>query len=170
MTESQRDGVEAVLPAKSVHQRFQRDLRCAVDRDGLGILSLESCRSGDTIRSIGHDRGTEHKSAGPAPKCQVDDRHRSGDVHGDDATGIAGFDHEAGYAAGMKDQIGRRQFAQRPGCLRRRQIDGFVNVAIPACILRLQIEAADLPVFRARSLCKASADKAVGPGDQNGRH
>jgi hypothetical protein len=72
MTESQRDGVDSVLPTKAVHQRFYGNLGRAVNRNGFRILRLNTRRSQLAVRSIGHDRRTDHNSSRLASKGKLD--------------------------------------------------------------------------------------------------
>ena len=118
MTESQRYGVDSVLPTKAVHQRFHGSLGRAVNRNRFRILRLNTRRAKLAVRSIGHDRRTDHNSSRLASKGKLDYRHCSGDVHGYDTTRIVGFDHETRYTARVKDQIRRREFTERIECFR----------------------------------------------------
>src|SRR5882672_8869185 len=108
MTESQRYGVDSVLSTKAMHQRFHGSLGRAVNRNRLRILRLNTRRARLAVRSISHDRRTDHNSSRLASKGKLDHRHCSGDVHGHDTTRIVGFDHETRYTARVKDQIWRR--------------------------------------------------------------
>src|ERR1700738_1097146 len=81
MTESQRYGVDSVLPTKAVHQRFHSNLGGAVKRNRFRILRLNTRRAKLAVRSIGHDRRTDHNSSRLASQGKLAYRHFSGDVY-----------------------------------------------------------------------------------------
>jgi hypothetical protein len=56
MAESERDGIDSILLSEGVHQRLRGDLRCSVNRDRLGVFSLDTQGARLAIRPIGHDR------------------------------------------------------------------------------------------------------------------
>src|SRR3979409_2437976 len=71
MTESQRYGVDSALPTKAVHQRSHGNLGRAVNRKRSRILRHNTRRAKLAVRSIGHDRRTDHNSSRLASKGKL---------------------------------------------------------------------------------------------------